>query len=177
MHIINALLLAAMALTSVFQDTQSYEWNKKSTLTAEGPVEFPGIVLDPGVYVVKLKESGDKRSVVEILNTDESKVLASVVAIPDHRMKPDDNAEFVFHEVKSNGPTPVRSWFYSGDLVGLEFIYPKPRAKQIAQDTDDHVMASNDSSKESPIVAVTPNGREIVIEDPAAVQTARRKPQ
>jgi hypothetical protein len=177
MHIINALLLAAVALSSVFQDSQSYEWNKKSTLTAEGPVELPGIVLEPGVYIVKLKESGDKRSIVEIMNKDETQVLASVVAVPDHRMKPDDNSEFVFHEVKSNGPAPVRSWFYSGDLVGLEFIYPKSRAKEIARDTDDHVMASNDNSKETPIVAVTPNGREIVIEDPAAAQTARRKPQ
>lgn len=177
MHIFNALLFVAMAATSVFQDTQSYEWNKKSTLTAEGPVEFPGVVLEPGVYIVKLKESGDKRSIVEILNKDETQVLASVIAIPDHRMKPDDNAEFVFHEVQSKGPAPVRSWFYTGDIVGLEFIYPKARAKQIALDTDDHVMASNDSSKESPIVAITPNGREIIIDDPAAVQTARRKPQ
>ena len=175
MHIINALLLAAMAITSSFQDASSYQWDKKSTLNAEKQVEFPGIVLEPGVYIVRLKESGEKRSTVEILNKDESQVLATLIAVPDHRMKTDDNAEFLFHEVKTDGPLPVRSWFFSGDLVGLEFIYPKARAKEIAKETDDHVMASN--TKDEGIVAVTPNGKEIVIDGPAPAQTARRKPQ
>jgi hypothetical protein len=177
MHIINALLLVAMAVASAFQDGPSYEWNKKSTLTAENQVELPGVVLEPGVYIVRLKESGEKRSIVEILNKEETKTLATVVAVPDHRMKPDDNAEFIFHETKPGGPAPVRSWFYSGDLVGLEFIYPKDRAKVIARDTGDHVLASNDSSKEAAIVAVTPNGKEIVLDEPGAAQTARRKPR
>jgi hypothetical protein len=176
MYIINALLLAAIAATSLVQETQTYMWSKKSTLTAEQPVEFPGIVLEPGVYIVRLKESGDKRSQVEILNKDENQVLATVTAVPDHRMRPDDNSEFIFHEVKSDGPVPVRSWFFAGDLVGLEFIYPERRALQIAKDTDNHVLASNDSRYQI-IVAVTPNGKEIVIDEPAPAQAAKRKPQ
>ncbi|HLH31215.1 MAG TPA: hypothetical protein VKY31_08430, partial [Terriglobia bacterium] len=74
------------------------------------------------------------------------------------------------------GPIPLRSWFYTGDLVGLEFVYAKPRAREIAKESDDHVIASNDS-KDGPIVAVTPNGKEIVIDEGVAAQTARRKPQ
>ena len=176
MHIINAILSVVVAVTFLSQDPYSYEWNKKSTLKAEHQVEFPGIVLDPGVYVVRLKESSERRSEVQILNQSESQVLATVFAVPDLRVRPDDNSEFLFHEVKSKGPRPVRSWFFSGDLVGLEFVYPEARAKEIAKDSEDHVMASNDS-KSGPIVAVTPNGKEIVIDDGPAAQIARRKPQ
>jgi hypothetical protein len=175
MHVINMMVLAVMAATSLFQDTTLYQWNKKSTLTAEQQVEFPGIVLEPGVYVVRLKEAGEKRSQVQITSQDESQVLATLVAVPDHRLRPEDDSEFIFHEVKRNGPQPVRSWFYTGDLVGLEFVYPEARAKEIAKATNDHVMASND--KGGAVVAVTPNGKEIVIDEGPAAQTARRKPQ
>jgi hypothetical protein len=175
MHVINMMVLAVLASTSLFQDTQTYQWNKKSTLMVQEQVEFPGIILAPGVYVVRLKEGGERRSEVQITNQDETQVLATLVAIPDHRVRPDDNSEFVFHEIKGKGPTPVRSWFYTGDLVGLEFVYPETRAKEIARTTNDHVMASND--KGGAILAVTPNGKEIVIDEDPAVQTARKKPQ
>lgn len=176
MYVINAMLSVAMAVIFLFQDPSSYLWNKKSTLTVEQQVEFPGIVLDPGVYVVRLKESGEKRSEVQILNQSESQVLATVFAVPDLRVRPEDNNEFLFHEVKSKGPRPVRSWYFSGDLVGLEFVYPEARAKEIAKDSEDHVMASNDS-KSGPILAVTPNGKAIVIDEGPAAEVARRKPQ
>src|SRR3954453_5175481 len=175
MHVINMVVLAVMAATSLFQSPTPYEWNKKSTLHAEQQVEFPGIVLEPGVYVVRLKDSGEKRSRVEVTNRDETQVLATMVAVPDHRVRPDDNSEFIYHEIKGDGPQPVRSWFFTGALVGLEFVYPEGRAKEIAKATNDHVMASND--KGGAIVAVTPNGKQIVIDDVPATQTARKKPQ
>jgi hypothetical protein len=175
MHVVNMVVLVVMAATSLFQTPTPYEWNKKSTLTAEQQVEFPGIVLEPGVYVIRLKDSGEKRSRVEVTNRDETQVLATLVAVPDHRVRPDDNSEFIYHEIKGDGPQPVRSWFFTGDLVGLEFVYSEARAKDIAKATNDHVMASND--KGGAIVAVTPNGKEIVIDDVSATQTARKKPQ
>ena len=175
MHVINVMVFAVLAATSLFQEPAAYQWNKKSTLNAEAPVEFPGIILEPGVYVIRLKDGGERRSSVQITNQDETQVLATLVAIPDHRVRPDDNSEFIYHEIKGNGPAPVRSWFYTGDLVGLEFVYPEARAKEIAKTTNDHVMASND--KGGAIFAVTPNGKEIVIDEDPAVQTARRKPQ
>jgi hypothetical protein len=37
-------------------------------------------------------------------------------------------------------------------------------------------MASNSSSRDDVIVAITPNGKEVVIDDPTPTQTARQKP-
>ena len=176
MFVMNAVLFLAMTLSSSFQEPYSAGWNKKSTLSTDKPVEFPGIVLEPGTYTVRLKESTETRSTVEILNQDETQVLANLLAVPDHEQRPDDNAEFAFFTAPDGSPQPVRTWFYSGDLIGLEFVYPKPRAKEIAKAADEHVMASNSTSKDSVIVAMTPNGKEVVIDDPNLTQTARRKP-
>jgi len=48
---------------------------------------------------------------------------------------------------------------------------------EIAKISDDHVMASNSNRKDDLIVAVTPNGKEVVIDDPRPTQTARQKPR
>jgi hypothetical protein len=175
MLVLTAIWCVAMAFAPVSQQYPGLEWNKKSTLSTDRQVEFPGVVVEPGTYIIRLKESGEKRSTVEILNQEETQLLATFIAVPDHRVRPDNSSEFTFHEIKRGGPQPIQSWFYTGDLVGLEFVYPKPRAKEIAKDSDGHVMASN-GSKDGVIVAVTANGREIVI-DEEPTQTARRKAQ
>ena len=177
MHFVNAMMFIAMALSSVFQESYSTEWNKKSTLSTHKQVEFPGIVLEPGIYIIRLKDGGEKRSIVEIRNRDESQILATVLAVPDHQQRPDDNSEFLYFKAAGSNPTPVRTWFYSGDLIGLQFVYPKTRAMEIAKISDDHVMASNSNRKDDLIVAVTPNGKEVVIDDPRPTQTARQKPR
>ena len=173
MHFLSAILSAAMVLGAAGQYPPGDQWNKKSILKSDRRIELPGIVLEPGTYVIKLQEGGEKRSIVQVLNREENRVLATFVALPDHRVRPEGDVEFSFHQTGANGQRVVQSWFYASDLVGLEFVYPKLRAKDLAKATDGHVMASN--KKDSEIVAVTPNGKEIVIDEP--IQTARRKPQ
>jgi hypothetical protein len=176
MHFINAMLFVAMAVNALFQETYSTEWNKKSTFTTDKQIEFPGLVLEPGTYVIRVKENGEKRSIVEIRNQNEKQILATLLAVTDHRLRPDDNSEFVYFKATARAPQAVRTWFYSGDLTGLEFVYSISRAKVIAKANDDHVMASNSNSGEDVIVAITPNGKEVVIDDPRPTQTARQKP-
>jgi hypothetical protein len=177
MRFLTAMLFVALSVTSVYGQYPGFEWNKKSTLATEQQVEFPGTVLEPGVYIVRLRHTIERRSQVEILNREETQLLATVVAVPDHHVRPDDNSDFTYHEVKRSGPRPVRSWYFPGDLVGLEFVYPGARAKEIAKNTEAHVMAFN-SNNDGTIVAMTPNGKEIVIEgESTPTLTARQKPQ
>ena len=121
-----------------------------------------------------MRESGERRSSVQIFNEDETQLLASVVAVPDLR-RPDGNAEFTFYEMHGDRARPIQTWFYPGELVGLEFVYPKPRAREIAKDCDGHVMALSDEQGTA-ILAITPNGKEVVI-DGQTTLTARRKSQ
>ena len=176
MHFSSAILFIAMAIGSSVQEPYASEWNKKSTLHSDRPLEFPGIVLEPGTYVIRLKESTETRAVVEICNQNETQVLGIVLAVRDLEERPDDNSEFIFFDAPQDKPEPVKTWFYSGDVIGWEFVYPRSRAKEIAEVTDMHVMASNPTGKDDVIVAVTPNGKEVVIDDPGPAQTAREKP-
>jgi hypothetical protein len=175
MQVLSALLYVVLAAAIQLPADSDLGWNKKSTLSTDRPVEFPGIVLEPGTYVIKLVETSESLSKIQILNQDESQVLGAVVAVQDHRVRPEDQSEFVFHDVQGTGPQPVRSWFYTGDLVGLEFVYPHVRAQEISRITNTYVMASN-GKKDAMIVAILPNGKELVLDD-RATQIARRKAQ
>jgi len=175
MYFLTAMLAIALTLGVPGPGQQFNEWNKKSTLSTDCPVELPGIVLEPGVYIVKLLDTKEKRSLVQIWNSDETQVIATVVAIPDHRSQPEQYNTFTYHDIKADGPKPLQAWYYPGDQEGLEFVYPKNRAIEIAKESADRVMGS--TTKEGVIVAVTPNGKEIVIDQPHLTQTARRKPQ
>ena len=62
----------------------------------------------------------------------------------------------------TEGPRPIQTWFYVGDMNGYEFVYPKTRAKEIAKRADDHVMAA-ESKDSTTIVAITPNGTEVTV--------------
>ena len=103
MHFLNAILYVAMGYSSLAPQNSAFEWNKKSTLSTERQVELPGIVLEPGVYIIRLRESGEQRSFIEVLNRDETQLLGTLVAVPDHRVRPDDNSDFTFYDVNLVG--------------------------------------------------------------------------
>src|SRR5262249_47995164 len=122
------------------------------------------MVLEPGTYVLKADDTlNNSRTTVKLMNKDESQVLATFIGVPDNRLRQDPDAVLTFFGGINAGPRPVQSWFYPGEMNGLELVYPKPRAKEIAKHTDDHVMASE--SKEAAIVAVTSSGTEVPVYD------------
>jgi hypothetical protein len=148
------------------------QWFKKSVITIKDLSEVPGMVLEPGTYVLKAEESPSAtRAVVQLLNQDESQVLTSFIAVPDHRQRPEPESVITFYEGVTEGPRPIQTWFYTGEMNGYEFVYPKARAKQIAKQTDDHVMASE--SNDSEIVAITKSGKEIVVYDAKGQNTTK----
>ena len=109
------------------------EWNKKTVFTFNEPVEIPGQVLSAGTYVFKLLDSQSDRNIVQIFNKDENHVYATLLAIPDYRLKPTGKTVITFAERAANAPEAVKAWFYPGDNYGQEFVYPKVRAEQLAK--------------------------------------------
>jgi len=179
MLVLHAMLLIATLFDSAPQNIYSDGWNKKSTLTTTEPVEIPGMVLEPGTYIIKLEEGSSRRNIIQVLSEDGSKLLTRLTAMPDYRTHENDSP-FTFHKMPGNGPQALQSWYYPGDLNGLEFVYPKDRARQIAKATECHVMASNGKeARDSAILAVTPTGVEVVIDDGPKKETevARQKPK
>lgn len=109
------------------------DWNKKTVVKFNEPVEVPGHVLAPGQYVMKLADLPADRDVVQIFNKDETRLLATVMAIPDYRLTPSDSTVLTFEERASNSPQAVKTWFYPGDNYGYDFVYPGTEKVQATQ--------------------------------------------
>jgi hypothetical protein len=151
------------------------ELNKLTILTFSQPVEIPGHVLPAGTYRFQLADSMGDRHIVQVFNADGSKIIATVMAIPDYRLKTTDQTVIKFNEVPRGSPETIRAWFYPGNNVGQEFVYPKARAMQLAKASKSVVpalavdVADDAALKTAPIVAVTPDEKEVPVT--AAIQT------
>ena len=113
-----------------FPVARADEWNKKTTVTFSGPVDVSGHRLEAGTYVFKLADTVD-RHVVQIFTGDEKHIIATILAIPDYRVTPEDKTSIKFSETAENvstmqrdlpeGGIQIKEWFYPGDNFGQEF--------------------------------------------------------
>ncbi len=109
------------------------QWNKKTILTFSGPFEVPGAALSPGTYVFSLATPNGSRNLVRITNERGNKTYATVLTIPDYRMKVTDKTVVAFGERAPGAPEALKVWFYPGDNYGYRFVYPKVKAMELAK--------------------------------------------
>jgi len=189
--LIIVLSLAVVLLTFGVTATASQLFDKKTRITINQPMEIPGtpaIVLAPGTYVLKLLNSSSIRSIVQFFNADETK-LYSTVGIPDYRLQTPEKTEISFYETEPGRAHPIRAWFYPGDNYGVEFVYSKARALEVAKATSQHVMSAANPTTSTPteqptaaqvsqlqnetVVATTPQGTDVSLAEahrPGATQ-------
>jgi len=179
------------------------DWNRKTTITFSGPVEIPGVhlkgfgVLPAGTYVFKILDSQSDRHIVQIFNQDETTIYATILAIPNYRLKATDKTVITFRERAAGQPEALRAWFYPGRNWGEEFVYPKAKAMELAKSTNVPVLftavdlpvevaepiKTADAAvvvelKRAPIMAIRPTGEEVqlaVAVTPPPVMTASAK--
>ena len=70
-----------------------------------------------------------------------------------------------FRERPANQPQALKAWFYPANNYGIEFVYPKQKAVQLAQAENEAVPATTaeatpETMKTVPLIAVTPHGEE-----------------
>src|SRR5580704_4563443 len=177
-------LMAAAVLPSVKAD----DWNRKTVITFSGPVEIPGVhlqgfgILPAGTYVFKILDSKSDRHIVQIFSKDELTIYATILAIPNYRLKATDKTVMTFRERPAGEPEALRAWFYPGRNWGEEFVYPKARAIELAKETKETVLftpaeitpevavavKSPDEPvvvqlKQAPILAIKPTGEEVAV--------------
>src|SRR5580693_233002 len=122
------------------------DWNKKTVITFSGPVEIPGVhlkgwgVLPAGTYVFKMLDSQSNRHIVQIFSADEKTVYATILAIPNYRLRATDKTVVTFSERPAGEPEALHAWFYPGRNWGEEFVYPKARAVELAKTTKTPVL-------------------------------------
>jgi hypothetical protein len=128
-----ALVCAAILGIALTPNAAADEVDKKTVVTFSAPVEIPGKVLPPGTYVFKVLDTSGGRNIVQVFDKDEKQLYATLLAVPDYRLKAPDKPLIKFEERASNAPEAIKGWFYPGDNYGWEFVYPNDRAVEIAK--------------------------------------------
>jgi hypothetical protein len=159
------------------------DWNRKTVITFSGPVEVPGVgaqVLPAGTYVFKIMDSMSDRHIVQIFNQDETHVYTTILAIPNYRLKATEKTTITFRERPAGEPEALRAWFYPGREWGEEFVYERPKAIQLAKETNEYVLSTPavltaspvEVLKTAPVEAINPKGETVetaqVVEPPPA---------
>jgi len=140
LHITTALFAAVVGIVAVAPKAAADEWDKKTIITTNEPIEVPGATLPAGTYVFKLVNTTDAdRHTVIVQNERENKTYATILAIPNYRIRPTGKTRITFWETPAGTPKAVRAWFYPGDNFGQEFAYKRDRATQISQVTHEQV--------------------------------------
>jgi LPXTG-motif cell wall-anchored protein len=148
-------------------------YDRTTTVTFSAPVEIPGVhlkgyaVLPAGTYVFKLMDSTSNRHIVQIFTQDQKKCIATILAIPNTRLKMSDKTVITFRERPNGEPPALRAWFYPDAQWGDEFVYGKKKAKEIAQATQTPVLYNNTDADETANAEVT---EPIQAPQPAQVQ-------
>jgi hypothetical protein len=156
--------------------------------------------LPAGTYVFKILDSQSDRHIVQIFSKDELTVYATILAIPNYRLKATDKTVMTFRERPAGQPEALRAWFYPGRNWGEEFVYPKAKAMELAKSTNTPVLftaveiplevaepiKTADAPvvvelKRAPIMAIQPTGEEVqlaqvVTPPPAPTEMAMAAP-
>src|SRR5688500_13767313 len=187
-RIIRPALCAALLSAAFAPGIQADAWNRKTVITFSGPVEIPWVhlagwsVLPAGTYVFKMLDSASNRHIVQIFNKEETTIYATILAIPNYRLKATDKTVITFRERAAGEPEALRAWFYPGKNWGEEFVYPKSKAVALAKSTNTPVLftavdvpleveavepiKTADAPvvaelKRAPIMAIKPTGEEV----------------
>lgn len=161
-------------------------WNRKTTITFSSPVEIPGVhlagfgILPAGTYVFKILDSQSDRHIVQIFDKDETTIYATILAIPNYRLKATDKTVVTFTERPAGQPEALRAWFYPGRNWGEEFVYPKSRAMELAKASNMPVLYTPTEMplevseaiktaeapavvelKRAPVMAISPKGEDV----------------
>jgi hypothetical protein len=150
-------MLAALTLNA-----QDFNTNERTFLTFSNTVELPGATLQPGTYLFKLADSQSNRHIVQVLSQDEKQIHATILAVPAERLEVTGENVVTFRE-SAEGATPaVQYWYYPGDRIGHEFVYPKDQAMKIAKRTGQNVLSTEGevSSSNSRVSSMSPTGEE-----------------
>jgi hypothetical protein len=132
--IATALALAVLAVLANGVAAQETNTSERTFLTFSGPVEMPGVNLQPGTYVFKLADT-QSRNVVQVWDRDEKNMVGQWLFVQAERPEVTGDNVVMFKETREGTTPAVQFWYFPGEKIGKEFIYPKDQAQRIAART------------------------------------------
>ena len=156
--IVTALVIALLGVFSSTTTAQT-DTRDRTFLTFSGPVEMPGITLQAGTYVFKLADT-PSRNVVEVWDRDEKKMIGHWLFVQADRPEVSQDTVVMFKETAAGQTPAVHYWYYPGERIGKEFVYPKDQAVKIAARSNERVLSTEgDLRPESSVSSVDASGK------------------
>ena len=178
--LVSACVLAVLAFTSTTAHSQTVD--NRTFFTFNQPVTLPGVTLPAGKYLFRNADADTSRRVVQVLSDDGKQSYAMLLTIPAQRTEASAEPEIRFMETAEDTPRAIRAWWYPGNTIGWEFIYPREQALKLAKAASSSVLttasAQNDTTEEmktADLARVTGSGGETAVtveEKPAATGVA-----
>jgi hypothetical protein len=132
--IATALALTALAVLTSGVAAQETNTSERTFLTFSGAVEMPGVTLQPGTYVFKLADT-PTRNVVQVWDRDEKNMIGHWLFVQAERPQVSGETVVMFKETREGTTPAVQYWYFPGERIGKEFVYPKDQAQRIASRT------------------------------------------
>jgi NO-binding membrane sensor protein with MHYT domain len=85
--------------------------------------------------------TGD-RKVVAVLSADGKTPYGMFFSLPAERFEPASAPEVRFMETAAGMPAAIKAWWYPGERMGYEFMYPKDQALRLAQGGSQPVLTT-----------------------------------
>ena len=127
-----ALVLAVLAVFAGRVAAQETNTSERTFLTFSSAVEMPGVTLQPGTYVFKLADT-PSRNVVQVWDNEEKNMIGQWLFVQAERPEVTGDTVVMFKETAAGTTPAVQYWYFPGERIGKEFIYPKDQAMRIAQ--------------------------------------------
>jgi hypothetical protein len=145
--IATACVAAVVLMLGSSLGAQDFNTQEKTFLTFSNAVELPGMTLPAGTYTFRLADT-QSRNVVQVLSQDEKDIKGQFLFIPAQRQEVTGETVITFRETREGTAPAIQYWYYPGEKIGKEFIYPKDQAMRIAARTGATVQ-----TEEGPISA------------------------
>ena len=176
-----ACITAAMVSISITADAQGPR-NQDTFFTFSQAVELPKATLPAGTYFFQLMDSNSNRHIVKVMSQDRKQLHATLMAIPYYSNdRPSDDPQVRFLETPAaNGvaaSNAIKIWFYPGNSVGHEFIWPRDKAMQLARATNQSVLTTKTDEESSDLTRVDASGTEAAVTTEEARTEAQPAPE
>lgn len=176
--IATACVAAVVLMLGTGVGAQDFNTQEKTFLTFSNSVELPGMTLPAGTYTFRLADT-QSRNVVQVLSQDEKEMKGQFLFVPAERQEVTGETVITFRETREGTAPAVQYWYYPGEKIGKEFIYPKDQAMRISartgatvQSEDGPISANSTASSTDAQGQVTEWQREQTTTSPSAAQVA-----
>ena len=147
---ITFMIAFVVAFVLFFEVSAHADMSDQATqITFSKQVQIPGQVLPAGTYWFLLANISEQQDVVQIYNSDRSKLYATLETASIERQQATGDTVVKLAQQESSKPEALVAWFYPGETTGHEFLYPKDQEKQLSQDNQQTVVATPSSNNAS----------------------------